>query len=77
MLEFGGEKETNDSRYTVEPVIMEGGVKSEIQDAKLKRKHCSSLGVSPLSGGEESGPHSREFLVVQVFGSLTMMLLLT
>lgn len=52
-------------------------MKSEIQDAKLKRKNCSSLGVSPLSGGEESGPHSREFLVVQVFGSLIMMLQLT
>lgn len=34
-------------------------MKSEIQDAKLKRKNCSSLGVSPLSGGEESGPRSR------------------
>lgn len=40
----------------------EGKMKSKIQDAKLKRKNFSSLGVSPLSGGEESGPHSRESL---------------
>lgn len=38
----------------------EGG--SEIQDAKLRWKNCGSLGVSPLSGGEESGPHCREIL---------------
>ena len=52
-------------------------MKSEIQDARLKRKNGSSLGVSPLSGVEESGPRGREFAVVQVFGSVTMMLLLT
>lgn len=54
-----------------------GGMKSEIQDAKLKRKNCSSLGVSPLSGGEESGPLSSESWRWSGFGSLTMMLLLT
>lgn len=40
----------------------QGEGKSEIQDAKLRWKNCRSLGVSPLSGGEESGPHCREIL---------------
>lgn len=55
-----GKGKKNGSRYTVQPGG--GEMKSEIQDAKLKRKNCSSLGVSPLSGGEESGPCSRESL---------------
>lgn len=35
---------------------------SEIQDATLRWKNCRSLGVGPLSGGEESGPHRRAIL---------------
>lgn len=52
-------------------------MKSEIQDAELEWKNCSSLGVSTLSGGEESGPCGRESLWWSGFGSLAMMLLLT
>lgn len=47
-------------------------MKSEIQDAGLKRKNCRSQGVSPLSGGEESGPHGRESFWWSGLGSLNM-----
>jgi len=61
LCEFGGKISAVWKRHKRQQVYGavqpgEGDMKSEIQDAKLKRKNCSPPEVSPLSGGEEREP---------------------